>query len=173
MAIACPRSRGLRPHRSRPRGSWAEEGPAGASAANSAMERSPNIASTLGEFVAARKEACRKTWPPRKHERKAKRFCRLGQARLARLGLVREKGRWRARACRRRDGAFDEGRDRRFCSQSRQAPAHRSRNMRATGLTPRRFGSPVPEGRCASSRTPPRAKLRARGSSLQQAAYRD
>jgi hypothetical protein len=43
-----------------------------------------------------------------KDERQAKRFCRAGEARLALLGLVREKGRWRTRAGRRRDGAFDE-----------------------------------------------------------------
>jgi hypothetical protein len=46
-----------------------------------------------------------------KDERQAKRFCRTGEARLALLGLVREKRRWRARAGRRRDGAFDEGGD--------------------------------------------------------------
>jgi hypothetical protein len=43
-----------------------EEGPAPASAAASAIDGSPNISITLGEFVAARKEACRKTWPSRK-----------------------------------------------------------------------------------------------------------
>ena len=43
-----------------------------------------------------------------KNERQAKRFCGTGEARLALLGLVREKGRWRTRAGRRRDGAFDE-----------------------------------------------------------------
>src|ERR1019366_2517550 len=43
-----------------------EEGPAPASAAVSALDGSPNSAIPLGEFVAARKEACRKTWPSRK-----------------------------------------------------------------------------------------------------------
>jgi hypothetical protein len=46
-----------------------------------------------------------------KDERQAKGFCRTGEARLASLGLVREEGRWRTRACRRRDGAFDESDD--------------------------------------------------------------
>jgi hypothetical protein len=43
-----------------------------------------------------------------KDERQAKRFCRVGEPRLALLGLVREKARWRPRASRRRYGAFDE-----------------------------------------------------------------
>jgi hypothetical protein len=46
-----------------------------------------------------------------KDERQAKGFCRTGEARLALLGLVREKGCCRTRACRRRDGAFDESDD--------------------------------------------------------------
>src|SRR5262245_38518817 len=43
-----------------------DEGPAPASAAASAIDGSPNIRITLGEFVAARKKACRKSWASRK-----------------------------------------------------------------------------------------------------------
>jgi hypothetical protein len=46
-----------------------------------------------------------------KDERQGKRFCRANEARLAPLGLVREKGRRRARASRRRDGALNESDD--------------------------------------------------------------
>src|SRR5580704_7403778 len=54
-----------------------DEGPAPASAAASAIEGSPNIAITLGEFVAARKEACRKTWPSRKTSGRPSAFAAL------------------------------------------------------------------------------------------------
>jgi hypothetical protein len=85
-----------------------EDGPAPASAAASAIDGSPNIAITLGEFVAARKEACRKTWPSRKTSGRPSAFAALARPRLAFLGLVREKRRWRNRAGRCRNGAFDE-----------------------------------------------------------------
>ena len=88
-----------------------DDGPAPASAAASAIDGSPNIAITLGEFVAARKEALPQNLAVEKDERQAKRFCRAGEARLAPLGLVREKGRRHARAGRRGDGAFDESDD--------------------------------------------------------------
>src|ERR1700730_6444952 len=56
-----------------------EDGPAPASAAASAIDGSPNIAITLGEFVAARKEACRKTWPSRKTSGRPSAFAALAR----------------------------------------------------------------------------------------------
>src|ERR1700730_12541122 len=57
-----------------------EDGPAPASAAASAIDGSPNIAITLGEFVAARKEACRKTWPSRKTSGRPTAFAALARS---------------------------------------------------------------------------------------------
>src|ERR1700730_11455537 len=56
-----------------------EDGPAPASAAASAIDGSPNIAITLGEFVTARKEACRKTPASRKTSGRPRAFAALAR----------------------------------------------------------------------------------------------
>src|SRR3984893_4024731 len=56
-----------------------DEGPAPASAAASAIDGSPNIRITLGEFVATRKEACRKTCGSRKTSGRPSAFAALAR----------------------------------------------------------------------------------------------